>query len=598
LGATDVSLMPLDEVYEQSKAADEWVLQEKSITTLEYERTTHGKTEYYWITKFPLLDEEGHVKNICGLVSEITERKEDEIKLIEAKKEAEDAKAAQEAFLANMSHEIRTPMNGIIGMGNLLLGTELNTEQKEYTDNIQESAKSLLGIINDILDFSKIKSGKFQLERTAFKPKNTITKAIYPLQFRADEKKIYLNLKYSDTIPEVLIGDPLRLQQIIINLAGNAIKFTARGGVDIIVKHREVGTGSIELLLDIKDSGIGIAENKLEKIFESFAQDNENTSRKYGGTGLGLTIVKQLTEMQGGEVHVSSIIGTGSVFSVKIPYTIGDTYLYKEEEQKNEQLGKELLKNIQILVAEDNLINQKVIKSTLHKQGAIVHIVDNGKDAIEQIKTGNFDVILMDLQMPDVDGYKATRYIRQVLKNNLPIFAMTADALKGEAEKCYEAGMTGFISKPFEPKDLYYQILQATENYKDNNLPNKQQTEQAMENPIVDFEFLYEISEKDPVYITDVIDIFLNTMPDGLKKLKTLIELTEDWEGIYKQAHFLKSSVSVVRVRDMFNDLNQIEMLAKNKNGKEEIVSTFNTIQAIFDEALPVILAEKGKYKL
>jgi PAS domain S-box-containing protein len=597
LGATDIDLM-VEHEYRQSNDADDWVLKEKDITTLEFEREIDGGQEYYWITKFPLFDDSGNVKNICGLVTDITERKEDEIKLREAKKEAETAKAAQEAFLANMSHEIRTPMNGIIGMGNLLLSTNLDDEQREFTDNIQESARSLLAIINDILDFSKIRSGKFQLERAPFSVRQTIWKAIYPLQFKAEEKMIKLKVDFDSALPDILIGDPLRLQQIIINLTGNAIKFTSNGSVEINVMPGQKENGYVDLKVDVTDTGIGIAENKVDIIFESFTQDNENTSRKYGGTGLGLTIVKQLVELQHGHIRVQSALGKGSTFSFAIPYKTGDADLLPDiNNLSDDNQQQNLLKGIRVLVAEDNIINQKVVKSTLQKQGAQIYIDSNGKDAIEEIKLRKYDVVLMDLQMPDVDGYKATRYIREVMKNDIPIFAMTADAIKGEAEKCYEAGMNGFISKPFEPNDLYQQILKAAKNKDKVETYKEIQENDIMQKPIVDFSFLYEISDEEPEYINEVIDIFLNTTPDGLTKLESLVRDTNDWEATYKQAHFLKSSVSVIRVRDMFDKLGKIERLAKNQGNKEEIINVLDEVLTIFKEAMPVILAEKGKYK-
>ncbi|MGN6569466.1 MAG: response regulator, partial [Flavipsychrobacter sp.] len=560
--------------------------------SIEEQREHNGKTQYLLVTKFPLLDENGHVRHLCGLMTDITERKENELKLIEAKKDAEKAKVAQETFLANMSHEIRTPMNGIIGMGNLLLGTELDQEQKEFTENIQESAENLLSIINDILDFSKIKSGKFQFDHTNFKVRQVIEKAVYPLRFKAEEKMVKLNLSFNK-VPEVLLGDPLRLQQIIINLAGNAIKFTTNGSVDIHIAAEQINAGKVALKVDVKDTGIGIAQNKLDYIFESFTQNNQNTSRKYGGTGLGLAIVKQLVEMQHGEVMVQSTLGLGSVFSFVIPYIIGKEVSTVDSREQN---GKEknILGGINILVAEDNIINQKVVKNTLQKQGANVLIAGNGKEAVEQMQGKNFDVVLMDLQMPEVDGYKATRYIRQVMKNNIPILAMTADVLKGEAEKCFEAGMTGFISKPFEPNDLYLQILRVTKDKQEQHLLIDTKTK-TMEQSVVDFSFLYEISDNDPQYIHDVIEIFLGTMPEGLDKLEDLIRNTSDWEAIYKQAHFLKSSVSIVKVRDMFDDLAKIESLAKQQANKDEIVKLLDKILSIFKEAHPVLIEEMNK---
>lgn len=485
-------------------------------------------------------------------------------------------------------------MNGIIGMSNLLMGTQQNQEQREFVENIQESARNLLVIINDILDFSKIKAGKFLLEHSSFKVAHVIKKSIYPLQLKAEEKMVKMNLVFEPGIPEYLVGDSLRLQQIIINLVGNAIKFTSTGSVDVRVSCTDRKGDHMRLRIDVSDTGIGIAPNKLEYIFESFTQNNENKSRKYGGTGLGLAIVKQLVELQHGHVSVISELGKGSTFSFEISYEVStqvtDAVIVSEEKKKNLLLG------ITVLVAEDNIINQKVVKNTLQKQGAKITIANNGREAIDEMKQQSFDIVLMDLQMPEVDGYKATRYIRQVMKNDTPIVAMTADALKGEAEKCYEAGMSGFISKPFEPNDLYHQIIKLTKDKEKNNFTNVINDDADMK-ALVDLSFLYDISDDDSNYIYDVIEIFLTTMPEGLEKLAGLINDTDDYEAIYRQAHFLKSSVSVVKVRDMYDYLAQIEYLGKEKKEKEEIKRLLGILQDIYKEAHPIIIAEREKHK-
>lgn len=594
IGLSDLDIMGDNLESVESDVADEKVIAEKKITTIEIVKMVGNKQHYFWVTKFPLLDELGNVKSICGLVTDITERKEVEIKLLAAKREAEKAKAAQESFLANMSHEIRTPMNGIIGMSNLLMGTQQNQEQREFVENIQESARNLLVIINDILDFSKIKAGKFLLEHSSFKVAHVIKKSIYPLQLKAEEKMVKMNLVFEPGIPEYLVGDSLRLQQIIINLVGNAIKFTSTGSVDVRVSCTDRKGDHMRLRIDVSDTGIGIAPNKLEYIFESFTQNNENKSRKYGGTGLGLAIVKQLVELQHGHVSVISELGKGSTFSFEISYEVStqvtDAVIVSEEKKKNLLLG------ITVLVAEDNIINQKVVKNTLQKQGAKITIANNGREAIDEMKQQSFDIVLMDLQMPEVDGYKATRYIRQVMKNDTPIVAMTADALKGEAEKCYEAGMSGFISKPFEPNDLYHQIIKLTKDKEKNNFTNVINDDADMK-ALVDLSFLYDISDDDSNYIYDVIEIFLTTMPEGLEKLAGLINDTDDYEAIYRQAHFLKSSVSVVKVRDMYDYLAQIEYLGKEKKEKEEIKRLLGILQDIYKEAHPIIIAEREKHK-
>ena len=601
IGQADLQLIPDKARYLEFKYSDDKVLIHKTANSFEdVVDYGNGKVEYYWVTKFPLLDAQGNVKHICGLATDITERKEGEIKLLNAKKEAEQAKAAQESFLANMSHEIRTPMNGIIGMGNLLMGTEQNDEQKEFTENIQESARNLLAIINDLLDFSKIKSGKFLFESAPFKLRQTIKKTLYPLQFRAEEKLLRLNIDIDNSVPDGLIGDGLRFQQVMINLIGNAIKFTTKGSVNISVSAGEENAGYIDLQLEVSDSGIGIAENKLGYIFESFTQNNVNTSRKYGGTGLGLAIVKQLVELQQGHVWVSSTLGKGSTFTVIIPYRVSHEETAQEVKTSyiHDRDNEMLLEGINVLVAEDNTINQKVVKNTLQKQGATVNIVNNGQEAIDALQEEDYDVVLMDLQMPEVDGYKATRYIREVMRRELPILAMTADALKGEAEKCFDVGMTGFISKPFEPRDLYHQILQVTndrkllEDLKATESPAEKSTE------LVDFSFLFELSDMDPKFISDVLTIFLETMPEGLDKLNNLIQDGSDWDAISKQAHFLKSSTSVVKVGDMFDKLYDIEKLTKISGTELETIKIiFAEIQELFIQAHPILLSENERYK-
>ncbi|PZF72239.1 ATP-binding protein [Taibaiella soli] len=584
-----------ENVPDKYSESDWQVLNNKAVVSFEEKYPVNGVTHYFQIVKFPLLNEAGEVTHICGITTDISEHRESENELRAARKTAEQAKTAQETFLANMSHEIRTPMNGIIGMSNLLLSTKQDAEQKEFTETILESSSNLLSIINDLLDFSKIKSGKFMFEYVPFRPRHVIRKAIYPLQFKAEEKRIGLNINIADDIPEILIGDPLRLQQIVINLMGNAIKFTSEGSVTITVSGKLIQNNAINLRLSVVDTGIGIPENKLDYIFESFTQNNVNTSRQYGGTGLGLAIVKQLAEMQHGQITVASKLGKGSEFTVEIPFEIGKEMPVVQENKPISADGMLLLKGMQILVAEDNVINQKVVKNTLSKQGAVVDIASNGREAIALAQQQYYDVILMDLQMPEVDGYKATRHIRQVLKIDVPVIAMTADALKGEAEKCFDAGMSGFISKPFDPNDLYQQLLKIT-NAKTINTMTTQSGPETTE-PLIDLSYLDELSGNDPAYMYEVMQIFLSNMPEGLEKLEGLIRNTEDWDSIYRQAHFLKSSVSIVKIRNMYDSLAEIEDYAKKKENLGQIPVILDQIVATFKEAHPLLIAERDRNK-
>ncbi len=452
---------------EKNKLYEEYdrkVIEEKQMVAFEDEYFhRNGKTTNYYLMKFPIFDKNGDIEYICNFSTDVSSLKKSERLMLEAKKEAEQAKEAQEIFMANMSHEIRTPMNGILGMSNLLMSSNLNSEQTEFMEAIQESAKNLLAIINDLLDFSKIKSGKFHLESTEFKPRQAIKKAMYPLLFRANEKKLPLKCFVDTSVPENLVGDPLRLQQVIINLVGNAVKFTESGSVEVKVYPASRRGKQVMLNIDVIDTGIGIPNDKLGNIFESYTQTDTNISRIYGGTGLGLAIVKQLVELQNGSVSVKSEMGKGSVFTVQIPYTVIETASDTNHEIKDKREQENMLKDVRVLVAEDNLINQKVVQKTLMKQNAHVVVVGNGQLAVDKLAVEDFDIVLMDLQMPEMDGYTATVYIRKVLKKSVPIVAMTADAISGESDKCFAIGMNGYISKPFEATDLYNKIIELTD---------------------------------------------------------------------------------------------------------------------------------------
>ena len=293
---------------------------------------------------------------------------------------------------------------------------------------------------------------------------------------------------------------------------------------------------------------------------------------------------------------MESKLGEGSVFHIVIPFEVGQNVTETETRSLGTGVAPAQLSGIRVLVAEDNLINQKVVRNTLSKQGAEVTITSNGQEAIDQLQQdAGFDVVLMDLQMPEVDGYKATRHIRGKLGLTLPIIAMTADALKGEAEKCFEAGMNAYVSKPFDPQDLYQQILKVVKED-----PQQEQTteyRQHMEQPLIDLSYLNDLSGNDPAYIYEVIDLFLSTTPDGLNKLEHLIRNTDDWDAIYKQAHFLKSSVSVIRIRDMYDGLARIEALARERQGRDEIERILDGMVATFKEAHVALLEEKERNK-
>lgn len=397
---------------------------------------------------------------MIGSMQDITERKIAELEMLKAKQEAEEARKIQEQFLANMSHEIRTPMNGIVGMTQLIRGTALSEEQADYVESISESATNLLVIINDILDFTKIVAGKIILEEVDYVFNDIVHSCIKMMQLKAREKGINLVNEIEKNIYPVLCGDPVRLNQILINLVGNAIKFTEQGEVKVSTKILAEDEGNITIEFFVQDTGIGIPADKLSSIFESFTQASSSTTRKYGGTGLGLTITKQLIELQGGKIHIESTPGSGSTFSFYLKIKKGNQQYRIPKENIGVTVSHEL-SGVHILLVEDNLMNQKVAVKTLARQGAEVDIANNGKEAIIQLNKKEYNIILMDIQMPEMDGFDTTKYIRNEMGaqfDKIPIIAMTASALASEKNKCLSIGMNDYLSKPFVAKDLFDKI--------------------------------------------------------------------------------------------------------------------------------------------
>ncbi|MCD6010899.1 MAG: luxQ 1 [Flavipsychrobacter sp.] len=378
-----------------------------------------------------------------------------------SKEIAEKSLAVKGNFLANMSHEIRTPMNAVIGFTKLMEGTKLDEHQQEIIHAIKVSSQSLMTLINDILDYSRLESGKIVLERIPFSIKDTVESLKVLLQQKAEEKKLALWLNVDANIPEKVIGDPARLMQILLNLSDNAIKFTEKGSVAISVSRLDSSDDDlISLEFKVKDTGKGIPEDKFAEIFERFTQVSAETTRKHGGTGLGLSIVKGLLELQNGTLSLQSKEGDGTLFTFNINYGKASTVIAITDAQKQTPHPREDKDApLNILVVEDNPINQMLAMHVLKKYKLNADLAENGEMAVAKMKEKHFDLILMDIQMPIMDGYEATRIIRNELKSNIPIIALTAHAMSEEKEKCLGMGMNDFISKPFDQKHLYDTII-------------------------------------------------------------------------------------------------------------------------------------------
>jgi signal transduction histidine kinase/CheY-like chemotaxis protein len=386
----------------------------------------------------------------------------------EAKEKAEESTKLKEAFLANMSHEIRTPMNAIIGFSDILSKGKLEEKEKEYIRIIKSAGENLLTIINDILDISKIEAGMMTFEEHTFSVKDIFKSLNVMLMGKAKEKNLELVFSCDEDVPESLLGDPTRLTQIIINLAGNAIKFTPKG--EINVRARVLGKENENTLLEfsVKDSGIGIPKDKIQHIFERFRQAESHTTRKYGGTGLGLSIAKQLVELQGGKLSVKSELKVGSTFIFCIPYK-KSIEVIPEAEDNGEQFNMEKLRKLNILLVEDNQLNVKLILSLFSEYGLELQVAENGSIGIEKLRETHFDIVLMDMEMPVMNGYEAATIIRNEMKNAIPIIAMTAHAMAGEKERCLSLGMNDYISKPINANQLFEKIYDLTLNSQTND---------------------------------------------------------------------------------------------------------------------------------
>jgi len=516
-----------------------------------------------------------HKEGLDGLIldcRDITQRIKDAEELLRAQK-------TKEQFLANMSHEIRTPINGIAGMVTLLFETEITEQQRKYLDTKKNSSDNLKVIINDILDLSVIESGKLKLEKIGFNLKYQLQHLVDTFKFQANEKGIELEYELNHSHDIIILGDPVRLNQILINLISNAIKFTHEGGIQIKVECKEKDDKYIEIIFNVTDTGIGISQSKLSTIFESFSQADETVTRRFGGTGLGLSISKQLVELQNGSITVNSKENIGTTFTFKITYEKGtDIDLIQQRENIEVKINKykKSLSKINVLLVEDNDINRLYVANVLKKWNCKFQIAENGLIATEKVKKESYDIVLMDVQMPVMDGIEATKIIRKIpgSKGKTPIIALTANVIKGDDEKYKAIGMDDYLSKPFQPQDLFSLLLKHTKVVPAEGA-NSEQIITTKSNSLIDLSYLKKMSGNDTDFINSMIELFLEQSPILIDSLKLHLK-NKNWIELKKTAHKSKPSMTffgLLKLKDILSELENSDLDTTDTSKVSDLIS-------------------------
>ena len=560
-------------------------------------------------------DDSGNVLGVVIVARDVTEQKRIATELTEAKvfaelvagiaeeakskaesatQIAENAVKAKQQFLSNMSHEIRTPMNAIIGFTKVVLKTDLTDKQKEYLNAIKVSGDALIVLINDILDLAKVDAGKMIFEHTPFKMATSIAAMLHMFETKIQEKNLVLIKEYDKNIPEVLVGDPVRLHQIILNLVSNAVKFTAKGKITVSVNLVEQDEEKVTIQFAVTDTGIGISESKIERVFENFQQATSGTSRLYGGTGLGLAIVKQLIEPQGGTIKVTSKIDEGSTFSFILSFL--KTKAIATYDTETVVLDHEI-KNLKVLVVEDIPLNQLLMKTMLDDFGFVPEMAANGKIAIDKLQTNSFDIILMDLQMPEMNGFEATEYIRKTMKSEIPIIALTADVTTVDLAKCKAVGMNDYIAKPVDEGLLYSKMLGLVKKPIIDNTPvsTNNQIDQVVR--CINMDYLNRRTKSNPVLMMEMITLYLDQTPPLISAMKKGLQ-EKDWNLLHKAVHKMIPSFSIMGINvDFENMAKKVQDYAHTQQEAEEITDMVLQLENVCIQACKELEIEFNNIK-
>jgi len=536
--------------------------------------------EYKWIEWHI---SKGENDTYISVGTDITDRILTDIELKKAKESAEESLKVKNEFLANMSHEIRTPLNAIIGFTDLLLETKLTSEQKLHLETMQNSGEILLSLINDVLDLSKLESGKLETEVIPFNLHKQLNEVVRLMKIKAREKNISLNLEIDKNTPKQVIGDPTRLGQILLNLIGNAIKFTNKGSVTVSVKQLKESTNSTTVFFEIKDTGIGIVSNKINTVFGAFTQAKSDTSRIYGGTGLGLTIVKKLVSLLNGQITVESKFGKGSVFKFSLPLQKGSNKITVEEHDEELSMDKPL--NLDVLLVDDNKTNQLLGKTRLERWGCNVDLANNGIEGVKKTQQKLYDVILMDIQMPIMDGYEATKIIKNDISeqvSKIPVIAMTAYTSKNDIKRAINAGMDDYIFKPFKPTEVYKLLKKYGKiNEESNKAPEVIEKQLKFEpKKYINLKFIREETMNESSILALLIESFINDIDEFLEILDKGFK-SKNWKLLHEATHKIKPSIrmfGISKLDQIIHDLVNRFREEKQLNNIDKRINLCNEI--------------------
>jgi PAS domain S-box-containing protein len=600
-------------------------------------KTKNGEDKWWLTSATPLYNSDGTTKGTIGIHLDITDQKKMQQQLKEAKAVADKSSVSKDLFMTNMSHEIRTPLNAIMGLGKLLNKSDLSSQQKQYLAGIESASENLLSIVNDLLDFSKIEAGKITIEHISLNLEQICNQSLDILRHKADEKGLLLKEDIDSKIAPVLIGDPFRINQVLMNMLSNAIKFTEKGSVTLKARLLAQEEGAQKVQIDIVDTGVGISEKYLTNIFDKFTQEDETVVRKFGGTGLGMSITKQLVELMGGTIAIHSEKNLGTTISVVFDFKLGTArVLEKKRTIKNDTAN---IENKKILLVEDNSLNRLLAYTILTDYGAEVVEAENGQQAVDKLKAEPFDIVLMDIQMPIMDGLQATRIIRTELKNDLPIIALTANAIKGKENEFFDAGMNDFVYKPYNEINLVNPISKWL-----NKLPSETPTNAAPPKPksttapkaapepvaakapepqpatafvppapnlkssepkkaaaVETFEAdgpLYDISKLQNIgsadFVKRMLRLFIEEVPPAVMNIKIAYD-SGDYKTIKYLTHRIRPSIQNMGIAPLQDDVIVVEQLAMKSEKDDDLKRRIDKMNTVIDLVTDQL---KKKYKL